>query len=116
MEIPSLRTRYSSLLIEISPTSIIFCPLENLDLLKTASILAISSGNENGFVILDYRMPKEDIEDIKNYHKLVEKLELAKKKGTPIDDRGPGDLTKKIEILDYTRVVGIYEFGYLRLH
>ena len=39
-------------------------------------------------------------EDIKNYHKLVEKLELAKKKGTPIDDRGPGDLTKKIEVLE----------------
>lgn len=27
--------------------------------------------DENGFVILDYRMPKEDIEDIKNYHKIL---------------------------------------------
>ena len=40
-------------------------------------------------------------EDIKQYHKLVEKLELAKKKGTPTDDRGPADLTKRIEILEF---------------
>ena len=40
-------------------------------------------------------------EDIKQYHKLVEKLELSKKKGTPTDDRGPADLTKKIEILEF---------------
>lgn len=39
--------------------------------------------------------------DIKEYHKLVEKLELAKKKGTPTDDRGPADLTKKIEVLEF---------------
>ena len=40
-------------------------------------------------------------EDIKEYHKLVEKLELLKKKGTPVDDRGPNDLTKQIEILEF---------------
>jgi len=40
-------------------------------------------------------------EDIKEYHKLVEKLELQKKKGTPTDDRGPSDLTKRIEILEF---------------
>ena len=39
--------------------------------------------------------------DIKEYHKLVEKLELLKKKGTPTDDRGPSDLTKRIEILEF---------------
>ena len=37
--------------------------------------------------------------DIKEYHKLVEKLELLKKKGTPTDDRGPSDLTIRIEVL-----------------
>ena len=40
-------------------------------------------------------------EDIKQYHKLVEKLELAKKNKTPVDDRGPADLTKQIEILEF---------------
>ena len=40
-------------------------------------------------------------EDIKEYHKLVEKLELQKKKGTPTDDRGPADLTKQIEVLEF---------------
>ena len=40
-------------------------------------------------------------EDIKEYHKLVEKLELQKKKGTPTDDRGPADLTKQIEVLKF---------------
>ena len=40
-------------------------------------------------------------EDIKKYHKLVEKLELAKKNKTPVDDRGPADLTKQIEILEF---------------
>jgi|TARA_R110000796_G_scaffold99407_1_gene207516 hypothetical protein len=39
--------------------------------------------------------------DIIEYHKLTEKLELLKKKGTPIDDRGPADLTKRIEILEF---------------
>ena len=40
-------------------------------------------------------------EDIKEYHKLTEKLELLKKRGTPTDDRGPADLTKQIEILKF---------------
>tara|TARA_R100001086_G_scaffold233915_1_gene155822 strand:- start:269 stop:487 length:219 start_codon:yes stop_codon:yes gene_type:complete len=40
-------------------------------------------------------------EDIKKYHELVEKLELLKKKGTPTDDRGPADLTKRIEVLEF---------------
>ena len=40
-------------------------------------------------------------EDIKEYHKLVEKLDLLKNKGTPTDDRGPGDLTKQIEVLEF---------------
>ena len=40
-------------------------------------------------------------EDIKKYHDLVEKLELAKKNKTPVDDRGPNDLTKQIEILEF---------------
>jgi len=40
-------------------------------------------------------------EDIKKYHELVEKLELAKKNKTPVDDRGPADLTKQIEILEF---------------
>ena len=39
--------------------------------------------------------------DIKEYHKLVEKLELLKKKGTPTDDRGPSALTKRIEVLEF---------------
>jgi len=39
--------------------------------------------------------------DIKEYHELVEKLELLKKKGTPTDDRGPADLTKQIEVLKF---------------
>ena len=39
--------------------------------------------------------------DIIEYHKLAEQLELLKKKGTPIDDRGPADLTKRIEILEF---------------
>ena len=40
-------------------------------------------------------------EDIKKYHDLVEELELAKKNKTPVDDRGPADLTKRIEILEF---------------
>ena len=40
-------------------------------------------------------------EDIKKYHDLVEKLELAKKNKAPVDDRGPNDLTKQIEILEF---------------
>ena len=40
-------------------------------------------------------------EDIKKYHNLVEELELAKKNKTPVDDRGPADLTKRIEILEF---------------
>jgi|TARA_B100001094_G_C17664895_1_gene545944 chaperonin cofactor prefoldin len=40
-------------------------------------------------------------EDIKKYHALVEELELAKKNKTPVDDRGPADLTKQIEILEF---------------
>jgi len=39
--------------------------------------------------------------DIIEYHKLTEQLELLKKKGTSIDDRGPADLTKRIEILEF---------------
>jgi len=39
--------------------------------------------------------------DIKEYNKLTEKLELLKKKGAPVDDRGPADLTKRIEILEF---------------
>ncbi len=39
--------------------------------------------------------------DIKEYHDLLEKLELLKKKGTPVDDRGPADLTKQIEVLEF---------------
>jgi hypothetical protein len=39
--------------------------------------------------------------DIIEYHKLTEKLELLKKQGTPVDDRGPADLTKRIEILEF---------------
>jgi chaperonin cofactor prefoldin len=37
--------------------------------------------------------------DIKEYHKLIEKLEMLKNKGTSTDDRGPADLTKQIEVL-----------------
>ena len=39
--------------------------------------------------------------DIIEYNKLTEKLELLKKQGTPVDDRGPNDLTKKIEVLKF---------------
>ena len=39
--------------------------------------------------------------DIIEYNKLTEKLELLKKQGTPVDDRGPNDLTKQIEILEF---------------
>ena len=39
--------------------------------------------------------------DIIVYNKLTEQLELLKKKGTPVDDRGPSDLTKQIEILEF---------------
>ena len=40
-------------------------------------------------------------EDIKEYNKLTEQLELLKGKKAPIDDRGPLDLTKQIEILEF---------------
>ena len=40
-------------------------------------------------------------EDIKKYHELVEKLEMEKKNKTPVDDRGPADLTKRIEFLEF---------------
>ena len=46
-------------------------------------------------------------EDIIEYNKLTEKLELLKKQGivfqvgTPVDDRGPNDLTKQIEVLEF---------------
>jgi len=40
-------------------------------------------------------------EDIKNYHKLIEKLKRQKEGKTPIDDRGPADLTKRIEVLEF---------------
>ena len=39
--------------------------------------------------------------DIIEYNRLTEKLELLKKQGTPVDDRGPADLTKRIEILEF---------------
>ena len=39
--------------------------------------------------------------DIIEYNKLTEKLELLKKHGTPVDDRGPNDLTKRIEVLEF---------------
>jgi len=39
-------------------------------------------------------------EDIKKYHELVEELEMKKNKA-PVDDRGPNDLTKQIEILEF---------------
>jgi len=41
--------------------------------------------------------------DIIEYHKLTEQLELLKKKGTPIDDRGPADRTKQIEVLEFRK-------------
>jgi len=40
-------------------------------------------------------------EDIKKYHELVEELELAKKNKAPVYDRGPNDLTKQIEVLEF---------------
>jgi len=40
-------------------------------------------------------------EDIKQYHKLIEKLRRQQEGKTPVDDRGPGDLTKKIEVLEF---------------
>jgi len=40
-------------------------------------------------------------EDIKEYQKLVDQLEMLKKKGTSKDDRGPMDLTKQIEVLKF---------------
>ena len=39
--------------------------------------------------------------DIIEYNKLTEQLELLKKKGAPVDARGPADLTKRIEILEF---------------
>jgi len=39
--------------------------------------------------------------DIIEYNKLTEKLELLKKQGAPVDDRGPNDLTKQKEILEF---------------
>ena len=39
--------------------------------------------------------------DIIEYNKLTEKLELLKKQRAPVDDRGPADLTKRIEILEF---------------
>ena len=39
--------------------------------------------------------------DIIEYNKLTEKLELLKKQGAPVDDLGPNDLTKQIEILEF---------------
>ena len=38
-------------------------------------------------------------EDIKNHHKQIEELKNKKSKG-PDDNRGPLDLTKRIEILE----------------
>ena len=40
-------------------------------------------------------------EDIKEYQKLVDQLEMLKKKRTSKDDRGPMDLTKQIEVLKF---------------
>ena len=37
---------------------------------------------------------------IKNHHKLVKDLENKKPKG-PAEDRGPLDLTKRIEVLEF---------------
>ena len=39
--------------------------------------------------------------DIIEYNKLTEQLELLKKQRTPVDDRGPIDLTKQIEVLEF---------------
>ena len=39
-------------------------------------------------------------EDIKNHHKQIEELKNKKSKG-PADDRGPLDLTKRIEVLEF---------------
>ena len=39
--------------------------------------------------------------DIIEYNKLTEKLELLKQHGATVDDRGPNDLTKQIEILEF---------------
>jgi len=39
--------------------------------------------------------------DIIEYNKLTEKLELLKKQGAPVDDRGPNDLCRQIEILEF---------------
>ena len=39
-------------------------------------------------------------EDIKRYHKLMEKLEKEKKVNLVADDRGPLDLTRRIEELE----------------
>ena len=39
--------------------------------------------------------------DIIEYNKLTEQLELLKKKGAPVDARGPAALTKRIEILEF---------------
>ena len=40
-------------------------------------------------------------EDIIEYNKLTEQLELLKRKRVPTDDRGPLDLTKQIEVLEF---------------
>tara|TARA_R100001443_G_scaffold105796_1_gene114958 strand:+ start:423 stop:641 length:219 start_codon:yes stop_codon:yes gene_type:complete len=40
-------------------------------------------------------------EDIKQYHKLIEKLRRQQEGKAPVDDRGPGDLTKRIEVLEF---------------
>jgi len=40
-------------------------------------------------------------EDIKKYHALIEELEMQKKSKTPVDDRGPNDLCRQIEILEF---------------
>jgi hypothetical protein len=40
-------------------------------------------------------------EDIKKYHELVEKLTREKEGKTPVDDRGPNDLCRQIEILEF---------------
>jgi len=40
-------------------------------------------------------------EDIKNYHKLIEKLRKQKEGKPLVDDRGPADLTKRIEVLEF---------------
>ena len=40
-------------------------------------------------------------EDIKNYHKLIEKLRKQKEGKPLVDDRGPADLNKRIEVLEF---------------